>query len=109
MKIPELNIEPGFYYHFKHDDSTSVNNFAYEVLSVGICTEDESNCDGGMVIYRPLYENEIYNSGKFCYLRTVGNWLESVSLNGKLSPRFVKVIDEKLISELTSIKTKMYN
>jgi hypothetical protein len=37
-KIPEINC---FYYHYKHDPSISVNNYAYEVIGVGMHSEDD--------------------------------------------------------------------
>lgn len=35
MNTPEL----GFYYHYKHDPTGAVNNYAYEILNIGHHTE----------------------------------------------------------------------
>lgn len=47
--VPEL----GFYYHYKHDASGDVYNYAYEVVGVGAHTEED---DVFFVVYRPLYK-----------------------------------------------------
>ena len=60
-KVPEL----GFYYHYKHDPSGSVNNYAYEVVGVGFHTEDDAReGEEHFVIYRPLYEASVYKASK---------------------------------------------
>lgn len=42
LKIPKKVPEVGFYYHYKHDPTGSVNNYAYEVVGVGFHTEDDA-------------------------------------------------------------------
>ena len=54
---PKKLPKPGYYYHFKHDPSGPLNNYAYYIYGVGHHTED--NCpeaDAFMQVYRPLYE-----------------------------------------------------
>jgi len=109
MKIPEKIPAKGFYYHYKHDPSGPVNNYAYEVVGVGYHTED--NCrpeDANMVIYRPLYESSVYKAGKFFDLRPLGMFMESVTKDGVVRPRFQKIEDTTVIAQLKAIKDKMY-
>jgi len=46
-------LEPWFYYHCKHDHEKGFDNYAYQVIGVGINTETNEKC----VIYRALYGN----------------------------------------------------
>jgi 8-oxo-dGTP pyrophosphatase MutT (NUDIX family) len=41
LPMPQRVLEMGFYYHYKHDPEGPVNNYAYEVISVGFHTEDD--------------------------------------------------------------------
>ena len=52
-----MEIEKGFYYHYKHDTQGAVNNYAYEVMGIGHHTEIEGLEPSAMVLYRPLYES----------------------------------------------------
>lgn len=102
--------EKGFYYHYKHNPSGSANNYAYEVMGVGLHTEDDCRPeDKNMVVYRPLYESFVYKQGKLFDLRPLGMFVESVTKNGKTFPRFKKITDPAVIAELEAIKNKMYN
>lgn len=91
MNIPE----PGYYYHYKHDTTKGVNNYAYEVLGVAMHTEDGSKT----VIYRPLYKNISLNDAQF-YARPLDMFIENVQKEGKTVPRFTKITDESVIDEL---------
>ena len=106
MNIPEN----GFYYHYKHDPNSPVNNYAYEVMGVGQHTEDDSRPeDAYMVVYRPLYEEaSVYKAGKLFDLRPLGMFMENVTKDGKTFPRFEKISNEAVISELGVIQNKMY-
>lgn len=109
MKIPTNVPERGFYYHYKHDAAQGVNHFAYELVGTGVHTEDDCRHeDSAMVAYRPLYESEIFTAGKLLYLRPLEMWVGNVTKNEKTFPRFEKIVDEKIISELEAIKEKMY-
>ena len=64
---PKKLPKPGYYYHFKHDPSGSLSNYAYYIYGVGHHTED--NCpeaDAFMQVYRPLYENS-YDTAMVVY------------------------------------------
>jgi len=93
----------GFYYHYKHDPSGSINNSAYEVLGIGLHT-DEKNY---YVVYRPLYENIYLAPANVC-IRPVEVFNESITNNGKTVPRFTPIIDLALISKLEKIRNEIY-
>ncbi len=110
MKIPTKVPDLGFYYHYKHDPSGPFNNYAYEVVGVGVHTEDDCRPeDANMVVYRPLYEtSEVYRSGKLLYLRPLDMWMGEVTKENKTFPRFQKITEQKIISELELLREKMY-
>src|SRR3989338_7306890 len=105
MKIPEKVPAKGFYYHYKHDPSGPVNNYAYEVVGVGHHTENE---DMNMVVYRPLYDSFVYKAGKMFDLRPIYMFMEEVSKNGQVFPRFKMITDPKILLELDKTKKEMY-
>ncbi len=109
MKIPTQVPKNGFYYHYKHEPSGSVNNYAYEVIGVGCHTEDDCRPeDANMVIYRPLYEASVYKAGKLFDLRPLDMWMGEVTKDGVTFPRFTKITDLTVITQLEEIKQKMY-
>ncbi len=109
MKIPEFVPEVGFYYHYKHDPAGLVNNYAYQVFGVGCHTEDDCRPeDANMVVYRPLYESSVYKAGKLFDLRPLEMWMGDVSKDGKTMPRFTKITDLEVISQLRQIQQQMY-
>lgn len=109
LKIPTKVPEKGFYYHYKHDPSGEVNNYAYEVLGVGHYTENDLPPENAnMVVYRPLYKSLVYEAGKLFDLRPLEMFLEEVVKDGKSSPRFKKITDENIIAQLEKIKKEMY-
>ena len=109
MRIPEKIPENGFYYHYKHDPSGTVNNYAYEVIGVGCHTEDDCRPeDANMVIYRPLYDSFVYKAGRLYDLRPLDMWMGKVTKDGKTFSRFKKIEDEAVIRELKKIKKEMY-
>ncbi len=109
MKIPIQTPEPGFYYHYKHNPSGPVNDYAYEVVGVGVHTEDDCRPeDQNLMVYRPIYESSVYKAGKLFDIRPLEMWMENVTKNGKTFPRFQKITDPKVIKELEEIKKKMY-
>jgi len=110
MKIPSKVPEKGFYYHYKHDPNGEVNNYAYEVMGVGVHTEDDCRPDDAhMVVYRPLYSSSVYKAGKLFDLRPLLMWMGTVMIGGKVFPRFQKIIDLKTIALLEAIKKDMYD
>jgi hypothetical protein len=109
MKIPEKVPEKGFYYHYKYDPSGPINNYAYELIGVGVHTEDDCRPeDENMAVYLPIYESRAYKAGKFYDLRPLEMWMGNVEKNGKIFPRFKKITDPNIIAELEKIKGEMY-
>jgi hypothetical protein len=109
MKIPTKVPENGFYYHYKHDPAGSVNNYSYEVIGVGVHSED--NCrpeDANMVVYLPIYEADVYKVGKLFDLRPLEMWMGTVEKDGKTIPRFTKINDVHVIEELKRVKSVLY-
>ena len=109
FKIPKNIPEKGFYYHYKHDPTLSINNYAYELIGVGMHSEDDCRPeDSNMVVYLPLYKSREYSAGKFFGIRPLEMWEESVTKENKTVKRFTKITDEKVIAELKKIKGEMY-
>ena len=109
MKIPTKIPEKGFYYHYKHDPAGDINNYAYELMGVGLHSEEDSRPeDANMAIYLPIYKSGAYRAGKFFVLRPLEMFMENVEKNGKTMPRFTKITDKKIIAELEKIKGELY-
>lgn len=109
MKIPNQVPEKGLYYHYKHDPAGPINNYAYEVVGVGIHTEDDCRPeDAHLVVYRPLYEAKVYTAGKFFDIRPLDMFMENVTKDGKTFPRFQKITDPDTVQKLGTIKRDMY-
>ncbi len=94
-----MELEKGFYYHFKHDSTKGVNDHAYYVFGLGLLTEDDSVA----VIYRPLYENDFLGDAEYC-IRPYTMFIETVEREGKTFPRFQKITDPAIIEELEKHK-----
>lgn len=105
MQKPGNIPENGLYYHYKHDENKEVNNYAYEVVGIGHHTEEDSTF---FVVYRPLYDSEVYTNGKMFDIRPLEMFMEQVTKEGKTFPRFTKITDENILKELEEIKNKMY-
>ena len=109
FKIPKNVPEKGFYYHYKHNPALSINNYAYELIGVGIHSEDDCKPeDSNIAIYLPIYESRAFRAGKFFDLRPLEMWMGNVIKDGKTIPRFQKITDKKIIAKLKKIKGKMY-
>ena len=109
MKVPNQVPEKGFYYHYKHDDTKGVADYAYEVVGVGLHTEDDCRPeDSSMVVYRPLYEAFVYTNGKLFDLRPLEMWMGDVTKDGQTFKRFTKITDPEIIEKLEEIKGEMY-
>lgn len=107
--LPGKVPEKGFYYHYKHDPSGSVNNYAYEFLGVGHHTEDDCRPEDALLaIYRPLYEAFVYKNGKMFDVRPLSMWMEEVEKEGKTFPRFARITHEETVQELSRIRDQMY-
>ncbi len=106
VKMPENFPAKGFYYHYKHDPSGLVNNYAYEVVGIGHHTEQDGVY---FVVYRPIYESSVYLEGKLFDIRPVDSFMEPVIKDGKTFPRFTLIkTDSVVLLELQKIKIEMY-
>lgn len=101
----------GYYYHYKHDTSGPLNNYAYEVLGVGIHTEEDCRpIDANMVVYRPLYETpENQYQKNSLFLRPLEVFLGTVTKDGALFQRFTKISDSEVIAELETFRKELYH
>ena len=112
--MPQRVPEPGFYYHYKHDPSGAVNNYAYLILGAGHHTEDDARPgEAHFLVYRPLYEAAVYKASKELGIPCFDNrplemWMEEVEKDGKKFPRFQKITDPAIIAELERIRGEMY-
>ncbi len=107
-EITTMELEKGFYYHYKHDPAGPVNNYAYEVMGVGLHTEMHDDPAGKMVVYRPLYEAFVYTNGKMFDIRPLLMFMETVTKDGKTFPRFQKITDAVVIAQLEHLRDEMY-
>ncbi len=98
-----MTPEKGFYYHYKHDPNESINNYAYDVLNIGVNTETKEK----FVIYRPLYDKEEFDGVNYC-LRPLDMFMQTIEKEGKTISRFSKIIDPEIISQLENIKNILY-
>ena len=109
--------EKGFYYHYRHDSNGPVNNCDYEVLgnafnteSVDFKTENPDDfLKDEVVIYRPLYDTSlVFKADKRFWVRPAKMFLENITKDGEAFSRFIKITDEKVITELIKIRDEMY-
>ncbi len=115
-----MEIEKGFYYHFRHDPNKGVNDCAYEMIGTAFNTETVTSGTGKtedpteffkdeMVIYRPLYNTSlVYKAGKRFWVRPAHMFLGIVEKEGKTFQRFQKITDPVTIQKLKEIKDEMY-
>ena len=103
-----MEVEKGFYYHYKHDQQGEINNYAYEVIGFGMHTELHDDLMGELVLYRPLYEAFVYKRGKWFDVRPIVMFLEPVVKDGKTIERFTKITDPVLIAKLVEIRDRMH-
>lgn len=104
MKIPTNLPENGFYYHYKHNPEGEINNYSYEVIGVALNTESRDYA----VLYRPLYENTFLAPANYS-ARPLDMFMENVEKDGKIIPRFTKIVDADVIEKLVVLKSKMYS
>lgn len=109
LNRPDRMPEPGYYYHYKHDPSSPINNYAYFIHGVGVHTEDDCRPeDQFMQVYQPLYDAKVYELGKMFDLRPLHMFYETAVVNGKDVPRFSKIDDPAVRAQLRAIKKRMY-
>lgn len=100
--------EKGFYYHYKHDPNGLVNNYAYEILNIAHHTEIDGLEKSAMIVYRPLYDAPVYKIGKHWDVRPLSIFMENVDKEGKMIPRFTKIINQEILAKLVKIRDEMY-
>jgi hypothetical protein len=62
-----------------------------------------------MQVYRPLYEEAYaYRNGGLFDLRPLHMFYKPAEWQGKVVPRFARIIDPDVIAELEAIRTRMY-
>lgn len=103
-----MELETGFYYHYKHDPAGVINNYAYEVLHVARHSEIEDIPGGLLVIYRPIRPSEYYQDGKYWAARPYSMFVENVTKDGKTFPRFTKITDPEVVAGLEKIRDALY-
>lgn len=111
MIIPNRSAVPakGFYYHAKHDPDGPVNNSAYEVIGVGVHSEDDCDPnDAIMVGYIPLYDCPLADQLHLFQLGPLASWMGEVSVGGRMVPRFTRITDPVIIAQLTRIRGLIY-
>jgi len=115
LTIPTTFPQPGFYYHYKHDPYKGLRDYAYEVLGIGFHTEGDCRPeDACMVRYRPLYTSAaVYQASlqmntPTTDLRPVSMFMEQVTKDDKTFPRFQKITNQTIITELKSVRREMY-
>jgi hypothetical protein len=110
LSAPERMPEPGFYYHYKHDPNGPIDAYAYEILGVGLHTEDDCRPeDQFMQVYRPLYKSaKVYGMGKMFDLRPLAMAMDEVEKDGHKGPRFIRITDADTLEKLKAIRDEMY-
>ena len=109
LQKPTRVPEKGFYYHYKHDPAGPINHYAYEVLGTGMHTEDDCRpVDQFIVTYRPLYDSRVRRMDLDFDERPLGMFMENVTKEGKTFPRFQKITDQVIITELKAVRDQMY-
>ncbi len=112
MQLPTEIPTSGFYYHYKHDPCKAINNYAYEVVGIGLHTED----DVWYVNYLPLYTTaEVYKVSQALGVVCMDNrplemWMDKhVMKDGvDIGLRFIPINDPDVIEALVRIKEKLY-
>lgn len=90
-----------FYYHYKHDKTKGINDYAYQILGTALHTENGEL----LVVYRSLYKSEREDFGTNFFARPLEMFLEEVDMpeynyNGK---RFKQILDPQIIEKLKQI------
>jgi hypothetical protein len=109
-RLPEHVPEPGYYYHYKHDPSKGVRDYAYYLYGVGHHTEDDCRPeDANVMVYRPLYEDGfVYKNGRLFDIRPLHMFFEKAAWQGTEVTRFTKIEDPQVIATLTKVRGEMY-
>lgn len=97
--MPEIGE---FYYHYKHDPK-KVNDHAYVITGFGWDLENDKK----IIFYKPLYVFHIEKEEVKICTRSIENFTEVITRDGKNFPRFKKITDQKIIEELRKIEEIM--
>lgn len=93
-----------YYYHFKHDPS-DIYDHAYVIDGFGFDAEK----DYEVLFYRPLYEVDILKGSDMkVFVRSVENFTEMMTREGKTFQRFSKVTEPEIISKLELKKKELF-
>jgi len=91
-----------------------LNDYAYEVIGVGFHTEDNARLgEEHFLMHRPLYEASVYKASKELGIPCFDNrplemWMEEVTKDEKNFPRFQKIKNPEIITQLEKIRGEMY-
>ena len=94
-----INIKKGFYYHFKHDPSKSINNYAYRLVG----TAKHSETEEVTVIYKPMYRNEWLGEVELIS-RPIEMFMDTVEKPEYTGPRFRLIEDPEIIAKLNILR-----
>jgi hypothetical protein len=95
-----MNLQPGFWQHYKRDDTISAEHGRYFVVGVGQHTENEEE----LVCYFPLYNDEHKGIVRgVLSFRPFSMWHEVVEYKGRDVVRFFKIIDPEVVHEMTAV------
>ena len=93
-------IVGSFYYHYKHDDQKSLNNYSYKIIGIAVHSETEEI----LVAYQPLYRpNHVFDYEANFNVRPLDMFLENVIYGDYSGARFRLITDEKTIAELNKL------
>lgn len=107
--LPEQMPEPGFYYHYKHDATKGVRDYAYFIWGTEHHTEDVPPEEAHFMNYQPLYESAfVYRHGKMFDNRPLAMFFQDVDWNGKKVARFTRITDPEVVKELQKVHQEMY-
>lgn len=93
--MPEVG---DFYYHFKHHKN-NITDHAYVITGFGMDLENDKK----ILLYKPLYDLVIDGEKVEIATRSIENFTEMVTRDGKTFTRFTKIIDKNIIAELKNI------
>ncbi len=114
LKLPINVPKLGFWRHYKHEPAGPTNNYTYEVVGIGVNTEDDCPHEHRItVLYRPLYNSELVEASKksgnnFHWSRPLDNWMGDVDKGDYKGPRFIPVTDSGTITDLHWLSQRMY-
>jgi len=97
----DVQLQKGFYRHFKHDPKGDPGNYYYEVLNVA----HNKDLNLSVVCYRPLYKSYVYELGRQWDFKPVADWFKPLP-DG--NTRYTLIIDRDEIKQLEQLKQNLY-